>query len=399
MQTEQAYLKLLQQSDSFRVKDGKLTLSLGGKAQLIYEQIAKAELPGTKWLVTAYNNGKQAVTSVEAGSTLTAAFGTDGTVSGSSGVNTFSGPFTSTDGTVKIGPLASTQMAGPENLMTQEAAYLQALRRSTQWAIIQGKLRCATRRGRSRSAQPRRSSRYAVQIPPREACRMAPEALITENRMDATRRALSTPRAAAIAGIVFAALFTTSIVLIRLATPADPLADATWLTSNARSVTLALNLVPFAGIAFLWFIGVIRDRLGGLEDRFFATVFLGSGLLFLALVFAGAALSGGLLASYSANSNALVQSGVFAYSRAVTFNILNVYAMRMAGVFMMSLATIWLRTGLMHRGWAIATYVLALVLLFGLGISLWSILIFPVWVLAVSVYFLVIGLRRPAEAR
>ena len=42
---------------------------------------------------------------------------------------------------------------------------------------------------------------------------------------------------------------------------------------------MAVNLVPFAGIAFLWFIGVLRDRLGALEDRFFATVFLGLGML------------------------------------------------------------------------------------------------------------------------
>jgi hypothetical protein len=55
---------------------------------------------------------------------------------------------------------------------------------------------------------------------------------------------------------------------------------------------LALYLVPFAGIAFLWFIGVLRDRLGELEDRFFATVFFGSGLLFLAMLFASAAVAG-----------------------------------------------------------------------------------------------------------
>jgi hypothetical protein len=42
---------------------------------------------------------------------------------------------------------------------------------------------------------------------------------------------------------------------------------------------LAVNQVPFAGIAFLWFIGMLRDRLGEFEDRFFATVFFGSGLL------------------------------------------------------------------------------------------------------------------------
>jgi len=111
-------------------------------------------------------------------------------------------------------------------------------------------------------------------------------------------KSLTTPRAAAVAGILFAILYGTGLVLIRLAIPADSTADGgAWLETNARAVDLALNLVPYAGIAFLWFIGVIRDRLGNVEDRFFATVFLGSGLLFLALTFAGAAMAGGLLTS------------------------------------------------------------------------------------------------------
>ena len=48
-------------------------------------------------------------------------------------------------------------------------------------------------------------------------------------------------------------------------------------------------MAPFAGIAFLWFIGVLRNRVGALEDQFFSTVFLGSGLLFVASLFASAA--------------------------------------------------------------------------------------------------------------
>ncbi len=164
---------------------------------------------------------------------------------------------------------------------------------------------------------------------------------------------------------------------------------AGWLKTRSATIALALNLVPFAGIAFLWFIGVIRDRLGDLEDRFFATVFLGSGLLFLAMTFVGAALAGGLLASYAVDSDALVRSGVFTYGRAAMFQLINVYALRMAGVFMISLGTIWLRTGLMHRGWALLTYVLAMALLVSIGYSLWVTLIFPAWVLAVSVYFLI----------
>lgn len=206
------------------------------------------------------------------------------------------------------------------------------------------------------------------------------------------RRSLTTPRAAAVAGILFALLYGTALVLIRLAIPAESTANnGAWLETNARGVDLALNLVPYAGIAFLWFIGVIRDRLGDLEDRFFATVFLGSGLLFLALTFVGAALAGGLLSSYAVAPDAIIDSGVFIYGREVMFHIINVYAVRMAGVFMISLGTIWIRTGLMHRGWAMVTYGLALVLLVSIGYSLWVSLIFPGWVLAVSAYYLLLN--------
>jgi len=113
---------------------------------------------------------------------------------------------------------------------------------------------------------------------------------MSETQASLTRRSLTTPGAAAIAGIIFAVLYGTGLVLIRLSMPAELATDSTaWLETNSRTVSLALNLMPYAGIAFLWFIGVIRDRMGDLEDRLFATVFLGSGLLFLALTFVGTA--------------------------------------------------------------------------------------------------------------
>lgn len=224
---------------------------------------------------------------------------------------------------------------------------------------------------------------------------------MTETKISMARTSLKSPRAAAIAGIIFAVLYSISMVLVRISIPADPAGDnAAWLETNLRMVSLALNLVPFAGIAFLWFIGVIRDRLGEQEDRLFATVFLGSGLLFLAMTFTGAALAGGLLSSYSISKKTLIDSGIFTFSRAVTFQLINIYAIRMAGVFMISLGTIWLRTGLMHRGWAFVTYTLALVLLLSIGYTLWVPLIFPGWVLAVSVYILILNYRNkhPQEA-
>ena len=209
-----------------------------------------------------------------------------------------------------------------------------------------------------------------------------------------TLRRLDTPRSAALAGVAFALLFSTSLALLRSVTPEDPFVAASWTDDAGSRVRLALSLMPFAGIAFLWFIGVVRDQLGELEDRFFASVFLGSGLLFLAMVFVSMAVAGALLAGVSAEGGAGYTVDTVAFGRATMLQVGNVYALRMAGVFMISLGTIWLRTGLMPRGLAVATYALAAVLLFVISLSLWVALVFPAWVLAVSLLILVRSRRR-----
>ena len=204
-------------------------------------------------------------------------------------------------------------------------------------------------------------------------------------------RRLATPHAAAIAGIAFAALFGTATVLFRLSVPADPGDPGEWLDTNSGRVKLALWLVPFGGIAFLWFIGVVRDRLGDREDRFLSSVMFGSGLLYLAMTFVAAALVGALIATYEAAPEQTITSGIYAFDRQAIFHISNSFGVRMAGVFMFSTGSIWLRSGAMPR-WIIAiTYLLALVQLVGIGISLWSTMVFPIWVLIVSIHFLVRG--------
>ena len=205
---------------------------------------------------------------------------------------------------------------------------------------------------------------------------------------------LTTPRAAALAGIIFSVLLITSLVLIRISVPADPQAAGSWLVGGSKNVSLALNLVPFAGIAFLWFIGVVRDRIGEHEDRFFATVFLGSGLLFLAMLFTSTATAGGMISMYGAAASMLVESGIYAYNRAVTYEIMNVYAMKMAGVFMISTCTLALRTGIFPRWMAFLGLALALFLLFSIGFFSWASLVFPLWVLLISVYILLVNFKR-----
>ena len=93
---------------------------------------------------------------------------------------------------------------------------------------------------------------------------------------DLTSAYLRTPRAAALAGIIFSVLWVAVFGLMRLSVPSDPFEEGAWLAKDTTFVSLAMNLVPFAGVAFLWFVGVLRDRLGAREDQFFATVFLGS---------------------------------------------------------------------------------------------------------------------------
>jgi hypothetical protein len=219
-----------------------------------------------------------------------------------------------------------------------------------------------------------------------------------DGQLTLTSQKLKTPRAAALAGILFAVLFSGSVVLIRLSIPANPADGGVWLRERAGTVTFALGLLPFAGIAFLWFIGVVRDRLGQLEDQFFSTVFFGSGLLFLAMTFASAALVGGTLAAYAADSNRMIDSGVYTFARTVIYRITNIYGIKMAGVFMISLGTIWVRTRVMPRWLAFLTYALALGLLVSISSSLWMTLIFPGWVCVVSLYILMSTLRSPSTS-
>jgi hypothetical protein len=197
---------------------------------------------------------------------------------------------------------------------------------------------------------------------------------------------MRTPRTAAIAGIVFSSLFTISMLLVWISIPANP--PATDVTNHLRAISFSLDLLPFAGIAFLWFIAVVRDRLGELEDRFFATVFLGSGLLFIAMLFNAAAVAGGLIGILGKGSENLIQSGTYALSRAEIQQTMNIYAMKMAGVFMISTSTISLQIQCFPRWITFLGYVLALILLLSIGTIQWIPLAFPLWVLLISLYIL-----------
>ncbi|OMC37981.1 hypothetical protein A5740_04040 [Mycobacterium sp. GA-1841] len=200
---------------------------------------------------------------------------------------------------------------------------------------------------------------------------------------------MSTPHAAAFAGVVFAVLFGVALVLIRTALPEGAEPGSQWIDGATTRLRVASVLMPFAGIAFLWFIGVVRDGFGRYEDRFFATVFLGSGILFLATMFVSSAIGAGLIAARAGMTDGTVYSHVATFGQMVLMALSKTYGVRMAAVFMISLATIWLKTGLMPRPLVYATYLFAVALLIGGDVSMWIVLAFPVWVLAVSLLILI----------
>lgn len=219
--------------------------------------------------------------------------------------------------------------------------------------------------------------------------------------LDRLAAAARAPRAAAVAGIVFSALFVASVSLFRSAIPADPDDVGSWLTSSAERtrVEVALALLPFAGIAFLWFIGVIRDHLGDREDRFFATVFLGSGLLFVAMLFVCGAIMATLV---GLTATASIDADVWRFGRRLVFTLMTTYALRMAAVFAIATTSLARRLRVLPRWLQLAGYLTAAALLVAAAAVPWLEMLFPVWVMLVSIHILWAGKRaldlpRPAH--
>jgi len=136
MTQESAYLKALTSATHYLVVKSSLTL-LGVKSRTLARfRVQSQSLAGTKWVVTGYNNGKEAVVSVMIGTKLTANF-TAGDVEGSAGCNSYGGKYTSTPPKIKIGPLASTrkECPSPHGVMTQEQQFLAALESAATYTV------------------------------------------------------------------------------------------------------------------------------------------------------------------------------------------------------------------------------------------------------------------------
>ena len=128
---ESSYLANLGNAATFTATADKLTIyNKTGMLVLTYAAGAANPLEG-EWLVTGYNNGKEAVTSPIAGTELTATFTPDGQVSGNAGCNTYNGPYKLDGTSLTVGPLATTMKACEQAIMDQETQFLTALQTPT----------------------------------------------------------------------------------------------------------------------------------------------------------------------------------------------------------------------------------------------------------------------------
>lgn len=220
---------------------------------------------------------------------------------------------------------------------------------------------------------------------------------MTDENVQLTRPQMRSPRSAAIAGIIFSILVMTSMVLISsVDTPED--FDRERLRTWFDTFSVAIGLVPFAGIAFLWFTGVIRDRLGPREDKLFSTVFFGSGIIYVLTTFIGAASFGALYRIFAVETGTIVRNyDVFFFGFSFMDEILGNYALRIAAVYMLSISSLWTRAGVMPRWLTVISFIAALVFLFFAGTVREVRFGFPGWVLLVSIYVLVTNYRMESE--
>lgn len=149
MEQEEAYFQALAATTSFAVNGEQLTFTDAGGKELVTYKAQSQNLEGTSWQAISYNNGKQAVTSVLAGTELTADFGADGSLSGSAGCNQYSGQYEIDGNKITIGPLASTEMycEGPAGVMDQESQFLAALQSAATYKIEGNRLELRTQDG------------------------------------------------------------------------------------------------------------------------------------------------------------------------------------------------------------------------------------------------------------
>jgi hypothetical protein len=232
-----------------------------------------------------------------------------------------------------------------------------------------------------------RSSEAPGTGPEPSATLEAPSQLIDE-----AGRQLRAPWAAAVAGLLFALFFTVGLILLRsqpiVGASDEELADIFASGGDLPGVIGGLYLAPFAGVMFLWFVAVIRDQVGDREDRFFATVFLGSGLIFVATLFAASAVASAPIVGPRYLGMGVPTQADVDSARVLSYTLLFAFATRAGAVFLLATATLGLRSGTFPHWFTWTGYLFGVVLLVAVAFLDWIVLLLPAWVAVVSLFVL-----------
>src|SRR4051812_28205249 len=205
----------------------------------------------------------------------------------------------------------------------------------------------------------------------------------------------SAARTAAVSGLVFAVLFVAALVFVhRAPTLGDP--DAAYAAFYAHGgdqvfVAVGLYLVPFAGIAFLWHMTAMRNVLDGLTpapSTMAHGLNLLAGVIFVTLLFAGTAAVGAVAFGVYFGHAPVEDPSVARALTAVGYGLVFVFAVRGAGMFAITTTTLLRNAGVLPKIPAVVAYLLAAFLLLAVNKNPAAVLVFPAWVVLVSVFLL-----------
>jgi hypothetical protein len=200
--------------------------------------------------------------------------------------------------------------------------------------------------------------------------------------------------AAGAAGLIFAVLFTVAFALLRVGVPpAETAAYVAWYETSRDRLVAGTYLLPFVGIAFLWFVAAVRQRIGRGEGFFFSTIFIGSALLFVAMLFVTGAAAGAALTSADTLDTVRARE-IAAFGQSFAYAAFFWFTVKMEAMFMLVVASIGRETGALPRWLILPSAVLGIVLL--LAVSIWepTALVFPAWVAVVSLIIIRFSLAR-----
>lgn len=209
---------------------------------------------------------------------------------------------------------------------------------------------------------------------------------------------------AALAGVMFGFLYIVTFLLLRRLPAAGASlqeAEAFYSSSGERRILVFVGvyLVPIAGIMLLWFTAAVRHRVANLvarEDALLSTVQLLSAAVYVAMLFAAAAVLTAPAIAVDVGATSAEDAADDRSMLVVGNTILVVFALRSAGVFIAAGTTRALRSGLIPRWFAVVSYVLVVVLLFTIARARALSLLFPIWVMVMSL--IVLKRRVSAEA-